>query len=777
MARKKTFCFQFNVVVCLIGVASQIASAQQSKRPFTVADEIGLTLFDDPGGGHGDRVRRSPDGNFFAVWSERGRLDINQVEDSLRFYRRQDVEAFLKRPEALQPLSALWILNRADQEGTVIQDWRWLPDSSGVAFVEGGGYYGEKRRLVFADIRNKAVAPLTSATELVQAFDVQDREHYVYTAIDAPRREGPQPKTQGPTTVGTGHSLFELLFPDEYRKFWTVPRTHLWTVTSGQRLEIKRGGAPVDAEGLELSPNGSWLVTTLLVPEIPSSWETLYAPPYASAPFRLRRGEPAHEFVRINLKSGSIESLTDAPTGVGTGWDAGYSRPQWSGDGQAILLPNTFLNVKDHRPSSPCVVVVDLTSATRTCVVTLKGETDGEGYHSVQVIDARFAGGNKDRVIVTTHERSYHTAEFRYTVGGTWRLAAESEGQSIEDAAKDLEVLVREALDAPPQLVAKDKETSRVIWNPNPQLGSIALGRADIYKWKDKEAREWEGGLYEPVGYQPGKRYPLVIQTHGFYNSQFRPSGLFPPGDAARALAAAGMFVLQIGEMKNCPIQTSSEGPCQAAGYESAVMQLVSEGKVDQERVGIIGFSRSCYWVIDALTTSAVQYKAALVTDGWLMTYFEYIATIDLGNDAVPRQFDAVIGAPPFGDGLQQWLRRSPGFNLDKINTAVLFFAGEGRSTLLGNMWDAYAGLRYLHKPTDLVIFNTDEHVLTNPAMRLASQGGSVDWFRFWLQGYEDPDAAKKGQYLRWRELRKLQQRNATDPQTPCRIPPSHLLK
>jgi len=40
----------------------------------------------------------------------------------------------------------------------------------------------------------------------------------------------------------------------------------------------------------------------------------------------------------------------------------------------------------------------------------------------------------------------------------------------------------------------------------------------------------------------------------------------------------------------------------------------------------------------------------------------------------------------------------------------------------------------------------------------MASQGGSVDWFRFWLQDYEDPDPTKTEQYARWRELRKLQE-------------------
>jgi hypothetical protein len=44
---------------------------------------------------------------------------------------------------------------------------------------------------------------------------------------------------------------------------------------------------------------------------------------------------------------------------------------------------------------------------------------------------------------------------------------------------------------------------------------------------------------------------------------------------------------------------------------------------------------------------------------------------------------------------------------------------------------------------------------LQKPQERLASQGGTVDWFRFWLQGYEDADPAKAEQYRRWRELRE----------------------
>ena len=117
-----------------------------------------------------------------------------------------------------------------------------------------------------------------------------------------------------------------------------------------------------------------------------------------------------------------------------------------------------------------------------------------------------------------------------------------------------------------------------------------------------------------------------------------------------------------------------------------------------------------------------------------------------------------MIGAPPFGEGLAQWLKKSPGFNLDKVKSPLMV-VGQGPDVLL-TMWAAYAGLRQLNKPVDLIMLNSDEHVLTNPDVRMASQGGSVDWFRFWLQGYEDPDPAKAEQYKRWRELKKMQSEN-----------------
>jgi hypothetical protein len=185
----------------------------------------------------------------------------------------------------------------------------------------------------------------------------------------------------------------------------------------------------------------------------------------------------------------------------------------------------------------------------------------------------------------------------------------------------------------------------------------------------------------------------------------------------------------------------------------------VSEGLVDSEKIGIIGFSSTCFHVMEVLTTGSLHLKAASITDGKMVDYFQYLITAGIkDSEAVPALFHSTIGAIPSGEGWQQWLKRSPGFNLDKTNTPLMV-VGLGPLSLL-TMWQPYAGLLRLHKPVELVMLNTDQHVLSNPAVRMASQGGSVDWFRFWLKGEEDPDPAKAEQYARWRDLRKLQEKD-----------------
>jgi dipeptidyl aminopeptidase/acylaminoacyl peptidase len=731
--------------------------AQQGKKAFTVADDIGLTQFGDPYTGKEAAVQFSPDGRYFAVDTAHGRLDLNRVEGSMRFYRSRDIETFLKQPDASSAPKPVWIVTRSEKEAPVFKDWRWLADSGGVAFL--GAKTDSGHPLMLADLRKKRVKRLTSPTEAVDRFEVRDRNHYVYTAADwTERKKTIDVEHQAPGVVGTGRNLFDLVLPDDpVTASFDSPPTFLWAVVGGRHFEVRHNGALLVPEGgvlsgtnFAMSPDYGSIVAELPVPEVPSSWEALYPPPYASSRDRIHAGHGSvRQYVQINLQTGSIHALTDAPISNDAGWLTGDA-PSWSSDGQAILLPATFLKSKVNTPSRPCVAVVDLRSNTTSCVETLRGIIDAEGnvekgYHFI--FTASFIGGDKHRIKVTflNHEEgSTQSTDYHQDLDGTWHVAPDN----------GLKVSVEQRFDEPPRLVATDDLVSRVVWDPNPEIRNLELGQVSVYKWKDKtEGGEWEGGLYKPPNYQPGQRYPLVIQTHGFEESIFSPAGSFPTANAARELAVKGIMVLQTanGKGRGCGIGTIKEGPCMVSLAESAATQLVSEGLVDPERIGVIGFSRTCFHVMEMLTKGSLRLKAASITDGVMFTYSQYI----LFTERASSEANVANGIAPFGEGLQQWLKRSPGFNLDRISTPLMV-VGLGPVTLLA-MWEPYAGLHYLHKPVEVVMLNTHEHVLTNPAIRLASQGGSVDWFRFWLQGYEDTDPAKAEQYKRWRELRRLQ--------------------
>jgi dipeptidyl aminopeptidase/acylaminoacyl peptidase len=406
----------------------------------------------------------------------------------------------------------------------------------------------------------------------------------------------------------------------------------------------------------------------------------------------------------------------------------------------------------------PCIALFYLVSHSNDCVEVLKGHTEAgveEGYHAFS--DVHFATGQKDRVLATfTHPdlSVAGTATYARAKNGTWSKAAESKGKS-EEWHGGLQVSVKEDLNQPPMLVGADKETPRVIWDPNPQLKSFDFGEVTSYRWKDKSGREVEGNLYKPANYRTGQRYPLVIQTHGSYAGRFRPSGEFTTAFAAQELAAAGIVVLQVYE-RCFSGESPREGPCAVSVYESAVNKLAAEGLVNPENVGLIGFSRTCFYVMEALgMESALHLRAASVNDGYMNDYLQFMM------DPSPGKTEPWNGGAPFGDGLQLWLKRSPSFNLDKVHVPLLIMTGSGGQSMGGLfMWGPYAGLYSLRKPVDLILLNTNEHGITNPAVRMVSQGTNLDWFRFWLQKYEDPDPAKAEQYKRWRGLQELQDEN-----------------
>jgi hypothetical protein len=205
---------------------------------------------------------------------------------------------------------------------------------------------------------------------------------------------------------------------------------------------------------------------------------------------------------------------------------------------------------------------------------------------------------------------------------------------------------------------------------------------------------------------------------------------------------------------------TPEDGPFYVGGFEAAIKQLAAQGMIDPHRVGVIGFSYTCFHVLYALTHRPDLFVAASITDGLNMGYVQYIFSTDSESGFGQRAISQTNGGLPFGKGLMEWATRGPGFNLDRVEAPLLISALE-RGQLLAE-WEIYSGLRVLGKPVDMVWLRHEDapHVLVKPKQRYFSQQLAVDWFGFWLQDYEDPDPPKAVQYKRWRELRKKQAEN-----------------
>jgi predicted peptidase len=120
-----------------------------------------------------------------------------------------------------------------------------------------------------------------------------------------------------------------------------------------------------------------------------------------------------------------------------------------------------------------------------------------------------------------------------------------------------------------------------------------------------------------PPDYIAGKKYPLVIQTHGFDSQGFVIDGDHISASAAQPLAGKGIVVLQMNDIFYDSLDTAQELERAMSAYENAVNYLDEKGIIDRSRVGLVGFSRTCLYVKYTLTHSTQHFAAAIAAEGF----------------------------------------------------------------------------------------------------------------------------------------------------------------
>jgi hypothetical protein len=743
--------------LAFIGVSLADSAVADGKRRFDTRASVEMsyfgTLFASQPFDVDDDGVMSPDGRWVVKVTHRGVLPQGVTEGTVWLFDAVALQRSVNRPSVLVPApiplttmsAAVNGIDFVADRGNTIYLVKWSRDSRGLTFLGRDGL--ENRRLFQVDLQTRKLTAVTPASQDVVNY-LATSDGFIYLAA-ADRHEDQEWWAAGPgipdVQNGTGSSLIKLLYPHFFGDGCCEPmQLAIWRVSNGHATPIVNAKTAIPvriitkygAEVMGLSPDETRLATI--------AFDSAHKGD-GDAPLRYRV---------VDLNSGSGEALLEKPIfPIHSGFKGRY-RAVWSPDAGAIaisvLSESEALARADDDSSPSCEVgIINMSSHQFDCVMQHRDPSPGVLYSMYWTPGGKQLGlryrqwGNdlyEDQLVEHKH--------------GVW-VASMRQRQPRD---LPLQLTVREGLNESPVLLATDTDTDkeRVIFDPNPQLKDFDLGVVSVYEWKDAHGRNIRGGLAKPPGYVVGRRYPLVIQTHGFDPHKFFRVGYGETANAGRALTSRGMMVLQVAEPLE-PYYHTWEAAMENGTnvYLAAINELDADGLIDPKKVGLTGYSATGLFVSNSITRAPDRFAAAALSNtdnGSLTDYFTYI---DYGGPRFAKlAAEEFAGARPYGEGLSKWIERAPEFSSDKITAPVLLSPANPHNLI--SLWSLYAELRDQGKPVELQYIRSSQHNITKPLQRFAQQEMLVDWFDFWLNGHEDAAPEKVEQYARWHKLREM---------------------
>jgi dipeptidyl aminopeptidase/acylaminoacyl peptidase len=682
---------------------------QALKREITVEDSVSMATLAapaDPSEGV-PHPYFSPDGKYFVVLVRRANLKNDTNDASLLLYKTEEA---LNEPKP----DTLVTMSSSSSDRYAIRQLRWLDDNRSLVFL--GENPGEPSQVYEFDLAARHLRKRTHHSTSITSYDIT-REGTRLAFVAEPPEIWPTPKEEegNREAVISGQGLGNLLAghhfqPASLEVYWEK------TNQAPQQIPVDAGYYVPDTR-ISWSPTGRYLVFSALLRSLQSreGWHA-YSDPlvkqvFAAQAFKARIS-PLQQYLVLDTATGFVGPLLDAPV------ITPFNRFSWAKDGQSLYLSS---------------------------YLPLSGTAGAEREAREQ---------NKFLTQIMLPSLEYRRVD-----------AQDFPAEEVEKPPVD--VIVEQGLNMPPKIYASDFLTRRraLILDLNPQFQELEFGTVRTIEW-NVAGIPILGALYFPSDFSPGKRYPLVIQTHGFAPDEFSMDGHseWSSGFAARPLVAKGMLVLQTWSLKDPRDYQRLSGDRELGGtteeavlrfntlaYERAIDRLDEDGLIARDQVGIVGFSRTSCFVGYTLTHSHYHFAAAMLVDGISCGYFEAVAVPEEARD-----INFVNGgASPFGSGLAAWMKNSPGFNLDEVRTPVQLISLRDYSVLTA--WEWYVGLSLQNKPVDFIVVPAGYHLGIKPSQRMLTQQAVVDWFAFWLKGQKNLDPTKTEQNTRWQQLRSLQ--------------------
>ncbi len=206
----------------------------------------------------------------------------------------------------------------------------------------------------------------------------------------------------------------------------------------------------------------------------------------------------------------------------------------------------------------------------------------------------------------------------------------------------------------------------------NPQVKDFALAESEVIKWKGPDNFDIEGVLLKPLGYQTGKKYPLILQIHG------GPYGKFSDTFNARnqIWAANGYAVLMPNPRGSTgygnPFTVANLGDWGGKDFQdimAGVDSVIARGLADPDKCVVMGGSYGgfmTFWTV----TQTDRFKAAIghaAISDWYSFH---------GQSDVPGLMEYGFKGTPW-DVPENYRRWSPMTYVAKVKTPLMITHGE----------------------------------------------------------------------------------------------------
>jgi dipeptidyl aminopeptidase/acylaminoacyl peptidase len=281
--------------------------------------------------------------------------------------------------------------------------------------------------------------------------------------------------------------------------------------------------------------------------------------------------------------------------------------------------------------------------------------------------------------------------------------------------------------------------------DPNPWVRkTLALGEESEYTWTSKDGKKVGGVLLKPVGYQPGKQYPLIVAIHGGPAAADLLS--FNGGYGAQVYAGAGWVVLMPNYRGSTNYGEAHKngivGNYFAPGYNdimTGVDALIKEGMVDSTKMGVLGWSAGGHWS-NWILTHTNRFKgisSGAGTSNWISMY---------AQSDVQRNRQHYLGDKLPYDDFDAYWRQSPIRYIRNAKTPTMIHVVEGDPRVPSpQSVELHMGLKRVGVPTELFMYPGASHGIPDARNRLVKSTAEMAWMNYWVLG--------TGKKFSWRDV------------------------